>query len=194
MSAADRMPIRTPNGVRSVPRRVALGLISAGRAKAATKGAEAQNIPATPELIHSVITHAERIETSFRDDGSTGIEVTISDPDGVRAVAETVGAATGEELEAWFDGQAADMPDGTPEPPLSEPRGNASREVWAEYAASRGVHVTDGMSRNKIRDAARAAQSVDSLPQPAHEGGRLETPEDEPVTESAVTDDTPGAQ
>lgn len=72
----------------------------------------------------------------------------------------------------------------------AEPRGNASRQEWAEYAVSLGVEVTDGMSRNRIRDAAQdVAQTLDRLPQPALSGGRLDTPEDEPVTEESVTDD-----
>lgn len=32
------------------------------------------------------------------------------------------------------------------------PRGNASREAWAEYAAAFGHEITDEMSRNDIRD------------------------------------------
>jgi hypothetical protein len=65
------------------------------------------------------------------------------------------------------------------DPQLSEPRGNASRAVWATYAAAVGVVVSDDMTRNQIRDA----MTPDRLPQPAREGGRLETPEDEPAPE-----------
>jgi hypothetical protein len=78
----------------------------------------------------------------------------------------------------------------TPSEPPAEPRGNAGRDEWAQYARDLGVEVTDGMGRNRIRDAAQdAAQSLARLPQPALTGGRLETPEDEPVTEESVTDD-----
>lgn len=197
MSAADRMPIRTPNGVRSVPRRLALGLISAGRAKptarrpdepASSAGVASRGVnratsthePVTPELAQTVAAHAQHIDTQFREDGSTAIEVTITDPEGVRAVADLI-----------------DLPDqGAASERLDEPRGNASRLTWEQYAVSVGVVVTDDMTRNQIRDAARkAAQSDARLPQPAHEGGRLETPEDEPVTESAVTDgENPGQE
>lgn len=33
------------------------------------------------------------------------------------------------------------------------PRGNASREAWADYAQSVGVEVGDDWTRNQIRDA-----------------------------------------
>ncbi|MFB9776120.1 hypothetical protein [Brevibacterium otitidis] len=31
------------------------------------------------------------------------------------------------------------------------PRGNASRDEWAAYAASRGIHVDDEMTRTEIK-------------------------------------------
>lgn len=33
-----------------------------------------------------------------------------------------------------------------------KPRGNASREAWAEYAQAHGVEVTDDLSRDDIKD------------------------------------------
>lgn len=39
------------------------------------------------------------------------------------------------------------------EPEDNRPAGNASREVWAEYAESIGVEVADGATRAEIIDA-----------------------------------------
>ena len=39
------------------------------------------------------------------------------------------------------------------------PRGNASREAWAEYAVGRGVEVTGEMTRDDIRDAVARADA-----------------------------------
>lgn len=33
-----------------------------------------------------------------------------------------------------------------------KPRGNASREAWADYAKSRGVQITDDLSRDDIKN------------------------------------------
>lgn len=50
---------------------------------------------------------------------------------------------------------------GDPEPVRVErrepPRGNASREVWVDYAESVGVEVDESWTRNEIRDAVREA-------------------------------------
>jgi hypothetical protein len=35
---------------------------------------------------------------------------------------------------------------------LPKPRGNGSREAWAEYAASVGVQITDDLSRDDIKN------------------------------------------
>lgn len=35
---------------------------------------------------------------------------------------------------------------------LGKPRGNASREAWAEYAKSRGAQITDDLSRDDIKN------------------------------------------
>ena len=162
MSAADRMVVRTLDGTyRSVPRRQGLGMIAAGRAQHAPAEA-APEAPAAPDL--------------YPPEMFEGTEVFQPDvPD--------------EPLEGQIDLEpdepttyVVDLPE--------EPRGNASRQEWATYAVSLGVEVSDDMTRNKIRDAAQdAAQSLARLPQPALTGGRLETPEDEPVTEGSVTDD-----
>ena len=43
------------------------------------------------------------------------------------------------------------IPQTTPEENL-KPRGNGSREAWAEYATSRGVEITDDLSRDDIKN------------------------------------------
>lgn len=170
MSAADRMVVRTLDGsYRSVPRRQGLGMIAAGRAQHAPASAA----PAPVYAVEPPEVHADEYQEP----------VTLDTP----AVTQDDDDVTEEPVNV------------TPEPYSEappEPRGNASRQEWAAYADSLGVEVSDDMSRNKIRDAAQdAAQSLDRLPQPALPGGRLETPEDEPVTEESVTDDEdPGTE
>jgi hypothetical protein len=53
--------------------------------------------------------------------------------------------------DVWDDGEddTEDAEDDTPE----RPAGNASRETWATYAASRGVTVTEDMKRDDIVSA-----------------------------------------
>lgn len=41
---------------------------------------------------------------------------------------------------------------------IPEPKGNASREEWAAYAAQVGVEVPDGATRNEIRDAVKTRE------------------------------------
>jgi hypothetical protein len=38
------------------------------------------------------------------------------------------------------------------EEPQTKPRGNGSRDAWAQYAASRGVQITDDLSRDDIKN------------------------------------------
>lgn len=173
MSAADRMVVRTLDGsYRSVPRRQGLGMIAAGRAQAAHSSA-ATGYTATVDTagIDPLGPHGDEYQVPV-----TPQQLVVT-PD-VAPVAAPVHLVTPEPMLEPAD----DLP--------AEPRGNASRQEWAAYAVSLGVEVTDDMTRNKIRDAAQdAAQSLARLPQPALPGGRLETPEDEPVTEESVTDD-----
>jgi hypothetical protein len=39
-----------------------------------------------------------------------------------------------------------------PKEPVEKPRGNGSRDAWAQYAASRGVEITDDLSRDDIKN------------------------------------------
>ena len=183
MSAADRMVVRTLDGsYRSVPRRQGLGMIAAGRAQAA---------PAPLKVGDEVITSPEIVP----DPVFGPVADAFAGPDAATAVLAAVvpdEAVPDPELPDGEPDDYDDWPDDA-EPAAelpAEPRGNASRQEWAAYAHDIGVEVHSGMSRNQIRDAAQdAAQSLARLPQPALPGGRLETPEDEPVTEESVTDD-----
>ena len=169
MSAADRMVVRTLDGAyRSVPRRQGLGMIAAGRA---------QHAPATFEVGDEITT------TSYVEEQMT--PAPDSEPEHVDVEPlKTV------DIEITTTQEMAELIGLTPSEPTPEPRGNASRAEWAVYARRIGVEVSGEMTRNQIRDAAQdAAQSLARLPQPALPGGRLETPEDEPVTEGSVTDD-----
>lgn len=61
---------------------------------------------------------------------------------------------------------------------VPQPRGNASKEAWIDYAMAVNIAVDINATRNDIRDYV-----LDRMSQPAlAEGGRLERPEDEPVT------------
>jgi hypothetical protein len=174
MSAADRMVIRTRDGAyRSVPRRTGLGMISRGQAQAAPAGAPAVSpAPADTAGVDPLGPHGDEYQTL----GPAPTAVVVDEPWPTDAPDDDVPTV-----------EAAELP--------PEPRGNASRQEWAEYAVSLGVEVTDGMSRNRIRDAAQdVAQTLDRLPQPALSGGRLETPEDEPAAERLADDEDPGTQ
>jgi hypothetical protein len=192
MTAVDRerMVVRTRTGeYRSLPRRVALGLIATGRAKppkpeieqaarqAVMRLAAALDVPTEVITSDDVVNHwtageplpvtAAMLGPAIHDD--TGDITAPGDP-----LPEVEDEPTRMNL----------TPPAMVDPPLSEPRGNASRVVWAQYAESRGVAVTDDMTRNEIRGAVwEAVLSADRLPQPAPTGGRLETPEDEPAPE-----------
>jgi hypothetical protein len=190
MSAADWMVIRTRDGYRSVPRRVGLGMISRGAGEAATTGA-VQALPPEPPEPHD--DEYEPVST-WSDDAP--------DPEleerrrvlGLKRDAEFVAVRGPIEyhlLEPVAGEPDADVPTVEAVELPDPPRGNAARQEWAAYASEYlGIEVTDAMNRNQIRDAAQEQlQSVARLPQPALPGGRLETPEDEPVTEGSVTDD-----
>lgn len=44
------------------------------------------------------------------------------------------------------------------------PRGNASRDEWAEYAYREGIAIGETWTRNEVRDAVRAALAETSGP------------------------------
>ena len=45
-----------------------------------------------------------------------------------------------------------------PAPGMLEPRGNASVEIWEQYAAALGIEVPEGAKRDEIRALVSAAQ------------------------------------
>lgn len=179
MSAADRMVIRTRDGsIRVVPRRAALGMIAGRRAtaesKPAPKPASAVKTPAAARPVKAPkITPVTRKSPEVAPEPTTPVSVTPVEPEAdVTALPITA--------------PPADVP------VVQLPKGNAARKTWAAFATEHGVTVTDGMTRNMIRDAVVAKIDSDRLPQPAFAdrsvtGGRLATPEDEPVTEGSVT-------
>lgn len=192
MSAADRMVIRAGDGTyRSVPRRVGLGMISRGHAEIARGGRATGGYPEpgyTPDAVEPPAgTPLTADELARAEANQAQPELTPTPPVDPAPSPENLAAP---ELEYVSSALDADVPTVQAVPLPPEPRGNASRAAWAEYAQSLGVEVTSSMTRDQIRDAAQdAAQSLANLPQPALPGGRLETPEDEPVTEESVTDD-----
>lgn len=222
MSAADRMVVRTGNGTyRSVPRRVGLGMIAAGRAAAAPAGSQPPTamspiyVPGVPGVdasaradVESPIPHDDEHQALVPNPYDLVNAAALAgefDADDSAASADDAwdGSWQAErgpivyntpepapELQYVSDTGDEDVPtvEAVPLPP--EPKPSARRSDWAEYADSLGVEVTSAMTKREIQDAAAdAAQSLTNLPQPALTGGRLETPEDEPVTEESVTDD-----
>lgn len=187
MSAADRMVVRKRNGdVRSMPRRQALALIAAGRAEAEKRSRLAEPIR-QPDPV--VITGTPEAVATKMDELTGRLAEALDVP--VEVITPTPGsnpfdvtAAQGQEMMDHLAAETAHVE----LPP--EPKPSALRGVWAEYADSLGVEVTSTMTKREIQQAAEeAAQSLSNLPQPALTGGRLETPEDEPVTDGSVTDD-----
>lgn len=197
MSAADRMVVRTPAGYRSVPRRVGLGMISAGRAQLATGGRASGGYPEpgyTTEDAHAPLTPAGAVEAptvpATPDDAPTPQEHTQTPAPDVDATDDDDwdGSWHAERGPIVYPDPQADSIPARELPP--EPRVTARRAEWADYADSLGVEVTSAMTKREIQQAAEeAATSLANLPQPARTGGRLETPEDEPVTDGSVTDD-----
>jgi hypothetical protein len=104
--------------------------------------------------------------------------------------APQVYVGTPDDMDALMDALA---PVGDAERELpAEPKPTARRGEWADYADSLGVEVTSAMTKREIQHAAQeAATSLANLPQPALTGGRLETPEDEPATETVADDQDP---
>lgn len=168
MSAADRTVVRTRDGqYRVMSRREAAGMISMGRAKLAPapRRSPARTVSVEREPV-TVVTH-ERPSLAFRAERGP-VHYPIMD---------TV--------------QADPEPDPVSFVP-EVPKSYASKATWADYARHLGATLTDDMTKAEIQAAARdIADDPARLPQPALEGGRLETPEDEPVTEE-VTHADPG--
>jgi hypothetical protein len=192
MSVADRMVVRIRGEYRSIARRQALALISAGRAerddraRAAVTPAEEIEAPAVPA-------DPDSAPTGQQDPEATTLRSTTTEP--ITVPASMLPALTGEpelhevhELDAGDD----DVPTVEAEPLPELPRGNAGRAAWAEYAQTvLGLTVTSDQTRNDIRDAAQEAHAaaLARMPQPAvADGGRLDTPEDEPATETVADD------
>lgn len=84
------------------------------------------------------------------DDGTQTNAGTFGPDDKVPAWAQK--AITNPDV--WADGDD----DSSEEIAVERPRGNASRDTWAEYAHSREVAVTDDMDRDAIKAAVDAAQ------------------------------------
>lgn len=213
MSAADRMAVRMPGGeIRSVPRRVGLAMVA--RSQATHAPAQSAPNPAAkgrrpaPQFVPEggKVTLAPGVNVA-PEDVTTSIHVLSQTPG---QIAETMrtgelpgGPAHSPELASeGTDGVPCTCPDDVTAlpidaPPIERPKGNAGREVWADFAAAHGVEVTDEMGRNDIRDAVVAKLETDRMSRPAFpdhsvNGGRPATPEDEPVTEDMVTSADPG--
>lgn len=202
MSAVDRMAVRTRSGeYRSLPRRQALALIAAGRAEADRRTRLAE--PPAPAPVVDV--DPDQPTPNPYDLSAVAVPPGELDADDSAASADDAGDGSWQaergpvvyntpepapELQYVSDADDADVPtvDAVPLPP--EPKPSARRGEWADYADSLGVEVTSSMTKREIQTAAEeAAQSLSNLPQPALSGGRLDTPEDEPVTDGSVTDD-----
>jgi hypothetical protein len=91
---------------------------------------------------------AERLE-----DGSYGRQGTFGPSDDVPDWART--AITNPDV---WDGEDEAQPEIELEAEIVErPRGNASRDAWAAYAASRDIEIEDDMSRDDIVAAVQLA-------------------------------------
>jgi hypothetical protein len=73
---------------------------------------------------------------------------------GYMAPQEVVDAALG--VDHIQEGVVYPEPSPAPSAPRTEetpkPRGNGSREAWAEYAAAQGAEITDDLSRDDIKN------------------------------------------
>lgn len=199
MSAADRMAVRMPDGeIRSVARRVGLAMIAQSRATHqrpgdAVKAPKVRKSTGRPNVAqigaHGAVTvvTADAPQLDHVDDDGPGMIKAVRGP----VVYPKIDGAKPDDVVVDEDPTALPIE----APAVEQPKGNAGRAAWAQYAGVVGVPVTDEMGRNEIRDAVVAKLESDRMSQPAFsefEGGRLATPEDEPVTESAVTHADPG--
>lgn len=205
MSAADYIGVRTPAGYRSVPRRVGLGMIAAGRARLAgpADGADAPLtpadepvaavVPATPESAPTPQEHTQTPTPNPYDLGTFAAAAGELDADDSASSPDDAGDGSWHATRGpvVYD-TADDVPTVEAVPLPAEPKPSARRGEWADYADSLGVEVTSSMTKREIQHAAQeAATSLANLPQPALTGGRLETPEDEPATETVADDQDP---
>jgi hypothetical protein len=206
---------------RSLPRRQALALIAAGRAEADKGSRLAEpirqpdpvEITGTPEAIATKMDELAPInpydlgQLAGVDDSAASPNDTPTPPDEHDPELEERRRALGLQPGEWMAERGGikypplqpidatpddDVPtvEAVPLPP--EPKPSARRGEWADYADSLGVEVTSAMTKREIQQAAEeAAQSLTNLPQPALTGGRLETPEDEPATETVADDQDP---
>lgn len=188
MSAADRMAVRMPGGaIRSVPRRVGLAMIAGNRAKHAPQQAASAVQVVTAESPALKPGEIELPATKY--DGPTLADAGMTQADllpDFKAERGPVEFATPDDV----DEDPTALP--IEAPAVEQPKGNASRAVWAEFARVHGVPVTEDMGRNEVREAVLGKLESDRMSRPAFDGGRPATPEDEPVTESAVTHADPG--
>lgn len=162
MSAADRTVVRTRDGqYRVMSRRAAAGMISMGRAKLAPAPRRSPARAVSVKREPVTVVAYDRPHLGFDPSPVTYYPQTDPEPEPVPYVPEM-------------------------------PKSYASKATWANYARSLGATITDDMTKAEIQAAARdIADDPARLPQPAPEGGRLETPEDEPVAEE-VTHADPG--
>jgi hypothetical protein len=186
MSAADRMVVRTRSGAyRSLPRRTALGLLAAGRVTLEPAPVTPQAAPVTPEP-EPVTPSTAVVPPNPYDLEIFGPTADELDADDSASSADDVGDGS------WSAERGPivyDVPEPTARELPPEPKPTARRADWAAYADSLGVEVTSAMTKREIQQAAEeAATSLANLPQPARTGGRLETPEDEPATETVADD------
>jgi hypothetical protein len=200
MSAADRMAVRMPGGkIRSVPRRVGLAMVARSQAThAPAQSAPRPDAKGRRPVVQTVVATDGPVTVTAEYDGNVvRIMDTLSQTPGQIAETMRTGSLPGGPAHSPVEDD--DDPTALPvdAPAIERPRGNASREVWAEFAAVHGVDVTDEMGRNEVRDAVVAKLETDRMSRPAFpdhsvDGGRPATPEDEPVTEDMVTRDDPG--
>lgn len=208
MPAAEAMTVRTRRGIQTLPRRVALAMLSSGRASKVTSEEVAADQARVREEYQRVLSaRAERARVTGlpvpgvtyapgdAEDASTGRVRAQDVPVQGQGVVPDAAPVLEPVDELADEGLVDDVPTVEPVAIPDPPRGNAARKQWVAYATEYlGLEVTDDMTRNQIRDA--AAVQLDALarmPQPAREGGRLDTPEDEPVAEGAASED-PGTR
>lgn len=160
MSAADRTVVRTRDGqYRVMSRREAAGMISTGRAKLAPKPPRLPVRPVPVKREPVTVVRYDRPNLGFDPSPVTYYPQTDPEPEPVPYVPEA-------------------------------PKSYASKATWANYARALGATITDDMTKAEIQAAARdVADDLARLPQPAPEGGRLDTPEDEPVPEAGTNAD-----
>lgn len=190
MSAADRMAVRMPDGeIRSVPRRVGLAMVARSQAT----HAPAQSAP-NPSLKGRRPASAVTVVTAEAPSLTDLVDV-LSQTSDVVDLADPAHGPVIDPADVFEEDDPTALPINAPA--IERPKGNAGREVWAEFAAAHGVDVDDEMGRNDIRDAVVAKLETDRMSRPAFpdhsvDGGRPATPEDEPVTEDMVTSADPG--